>query len=568
MLCTRKRDRRLRHSLAPALVLACAGWLVSVGGRSSCNGQQPQADLKMFEKIRAAAEKGDASEQYMLAQIYEFGSLGVRQDPAKALEWYRKAAERGLVMAQVNVATHYQEGIGVAKDLREAYRWYRKAAEQGDAWGQWGVGLYYAAGWGVGRNYTEAVAWMRKAAEQGHFYHQWCLGNTYDDRDNVGTDPTEAVKWWRKAAEQGYREAEFKVGECYYRGDVVAMDAAEAVKWWRKAAEQNDAIAQCNLGTCYAYGQGMPKDYVEAVKWYRKAAEQNFAGAQVTLGCCYMRGDGVTKDYVEAYKWTLLAAAQGNEKSKEGVTILERVMTSEQIAEGQRLAREFKPHQISSPRGDGGDVGALRPEVSGTGFFISEDGYLVTNEHVVKGGNQVRLVTSAGLLTAKVVKLDTANDLAILKTEGKFAALPVASSRGVRLGATVSTVGFPNIGLQGFAPKLAKGEIAGLAGAQDDPRHFQISAPIQPGNSGGALVDERGSVIGVVVAKLSQKAALATSGQLAENVSYAVKSSFLLSFLESLPQVAAKLQEPKPRQRQFEDVVNQAQEATALVLVY
>ena len=131
-----------------------------------------------------------------------------------------------------------------------------------------------------------------------------------------------------------------------------------------------------------------------------------------------------------------------------------------------------------------------------------------------------------------------------------------------------ATVGFPNVGLQGFAPKLAKGEIASLAGAQDDPRHFQISAPIQPGNSGGGLVDEHGSVIGVVVAKLSQKAALATSGQLAENVNYAVKSSFLLSFLESLPDVAAKLKEPNPRGRKFEDVVKEAQEAAALVIVY
>jgi len=72
----------------------------------------------------------------------------------------------------------------------------------------------------------------------------------------------------------------------------------------------------------------------------------------------------------------------------------------------------------------------------------------------------------------------------------------------VRLGETVATLGFPNIGLQGFAPKLAKGEIAGLAGARDDARHFQISTPIQTGNSGGALVDERRNVVGVVVAKL------------------------------------------------------------------
>ena len=105
----------------------------------------------------------------------------------------------------------------------------------------------------------------------------------------------------------------------------------------------------------------------------------------------------------------------------------------------------------------------------------------------------------------------------------------------------MATVGFPNIGLQGFAPKLAKGEIASLSGAGDDARYFQISVPVQPGNSGGALVDERGNVVGVVSAKLSARAALATSGALPGNVNYAVKSSFLLSFLESVPEVSAKL---------------------------
>jgi S1-C subfamily serine protease len=129
-------------------------------------------------------------------------------------------------------------------------------------------------------------------------------------------------------------------------------------------------------------------------------------------------------------------------------------------------------------------------------------------------------------------------------------------------------VGFPNIGLQGFAPKLAKGEIAALSGAQDDPRYFQINVPVQPGNSGGALVDERGNVVGVVAAKLNVAAAVATSGALPENVNYAVKSSFLLSFLESVPEVAAKLKEPNTKDRKFEDVVKSAEQAAVLGLVY
>src|SRR5213596_4025071 len=106
--------------------------------------------------------------------------------------------------------------------------------------------------------------------------------------------------------------------------------------------------------------------------------------------------------------------------------------------------------------------------------------------------------------------------------------MPAAASRAVKLGGTVATVGFPNIGLQGFAPKLAKGEIAALSGAGDDARYFQISVPVQPGNSGGALVDDRGNVVGVVSAKLDAAAALTTTGTLPENVNYAVKSGFLL----------------------------------------
>jgi serine protease Do len=119
---------------------------------------------------------------------------------------------------------------------------------------------------------------------------------------------------------------------------------------------------------------------------------------------------------------------------------------------------------VPSTAGDslGTGIAKTRPESSGTGFFITEDGYLITNQYVAGNEAQVRLVTATGLITAKVVKVDAANDLALLKAEGKFLALTIAASRTVKMGSTVATVGFPNIGLQGFAPKFAKGEIASL----------------------------------------------------------------------------------------------------------
>jgi S1-C subfamily serine protease len=208
------------------------------------------------------------------------------------------------------------------------------------------------------------------------------------------------------------------------------------------------------------------------------------------------------------------------------------------------------------------------PTASGTGFFITDDGYLITNYHVVKDATKVRLVTSAGTIASKVVQVDQANDIALLKADGQFEPLPIVSSRTAQLGSTVATIGFPDPSLQGYSPKLAKGEIASLAGIQDDSRYFQISVPVQPGNSGGALVDDLGNVIGIVSAKLDESVALAASGALPENVNYAVKSSLILSFLESAPAVSAKLKTPNTAVEPFSDVVKSAQGAAVLVLVY
>ena len=274
------------------------------------------------------------------------------------------------------------------------------------------------------------------------------------------------------------------------------------------------------------------------------------------LGVCYAYGDGVPINDIEAYKWLNLAAA-GQER-----------MARAEIVEAQRLAAAFVPKKESHDSKPAISTTPNNPTATGTGFFITDDGYLISNYHVVKGATKVRLVTGAGLIAATVVKVDVANDRTLLKAGGRFAPLPIAASRTVKLGGTVATVGFPNIGMQGFSPKLAKGEIASLSGSQDDPRYFQISVPVQPGNSGGALVDAHGNVVGIVAAKLSARAALDATGALPENVNYAVKSSLLLSFLESVPDVASKLKEPVTVDRKFEDVVKSAQDAAVLVLVY
>jgi S1-C subfamily serine protease len=208
---------------------------------------------------------------------------------------------------------------------------------------------------------------------------------------------------------------------------------------------------------------------------------------------------------------------------------------------------------------------AKNESASGTAFFITPDGYLVTCAHVVKGATKFSLSLDR-LTEVKLVRVDEANDLAVLKAEGNFTALPIATSLNVRLGIPVATVGFPNTALQGLSPKFSKGEIAALTGVQDDPKLFQISVPVQPGNSGGALVDMRGNVIGVVSAKLSARASVATTGTLPENVNYAVKGSYLLSFLESVPAIGAQLQEPTKQELSAENIAALIQNASVRII--
>ena len=109
-----------------------------------------------------------------------------------------------------------------------------------------------------------------------------------------------------------------------------------------KSAEQGDPDAQYNLGSMFYVGQGVPQDYIQAVKWYTKAAEQGNADAQYSLGLMCTAGTGVTKNYVQAYKWFILAAAQGDPEAIKPGDSLKQRMTTDQIAEAQKLAREFR----------------------------------------------------------------------------------------------------------------------------------------------------------------------------------------------------------------------------------
>ncbi len=209
---------------------------------------------------------------------------------------------------------------------------------------------------------------------------------------------------------------------------------------------------------------------------------------------------------------------------------------------------------------DAGDLRAI-----GSGFFVTRDGYLLTNFHVVKDAEKIKVRYNHQVFEAKVIATDKTADLAVLKVEGgSFPALALSARDTVDLGQEVFTIGFPNIQMQGVEPKYTDGRISSLSGMQDDDTEYQISVPVQPGNSGGPLCDANAQVVGVVVARLNDLAVMQISGVVPQNVNYAVKAGPVRQLMRSV-----KGLDPVPAQGQKPaDPIKTVESATAMILIY
>ncbi|MDN3653603.1 serine protease [Thalassotalea ponticola] len=177
-----------------------------------------------------------------------------------------------------------------------------------------------------------------------------------------------------------------------------------------------------------------------------------------------------------------------------------------------------------------------QPETSkgiatGTGFFISNDGYVLTNSHVIEGSSNISIILNGKSVSATLVDHDPSNDIALLKVEEAVEGLPIELKTKTKQGTEIAVLGYPNIGLQGNEQKATFGYINANSGIQGDTRYFQISSPIQPGNSGSPMVTNQGVVIGIASASLNQSAAIRATGTLAQNVNYAVKIAYALPML-------------------------------------
>jgi serine protease Do len=205
---------------------------------------------------------------------------------------------------------------------------------------------------------------------------------------------------------------------------------------------------------------------------------------------------------------------------------------------------------------------------TGTAWPISSR-YVVTNSHVVPAGTKVTLVSFQGEeIPASAVLRDEANDIIILEVKAPHTlppALPLAQSQA-RLGASVFTIGFPRVDFMGKAPKLSIGVISGESGLRDDPGSIQTTVPIQPGNSGGPLLNMKGEVVGVVKSMLGIRDTADGNFYVLQTTSCALKIKCVQELVYQLPQKDGQVNFPPVFSNDLETLAGRIKDSILLVI--
>lgn len=403
-------------------------------------------------------------------------------------------AESGDVRAQVLLAQLLRNPANPQRSLEEAYRWFARAAEQNDAQAQFWLGTMHRLG------------------------------------ESVPRDVEQAVKLWQKSAEAGHPPAQAALAQALISGDGIAKDGAEGVRLARLAAEAGNSLGQSVLAQAYLKGEGgLPRNVGEFLRWTRAAANQGNRTSMELLAVGYHTGAGVPQDYVQAHMWANLAASRGSSRALKLRDDIAAKMTPDQIAEAQKAASRWRP--VVTAQGEAAPGNTKRRVATGSGFVVAS-GYVITNNHVIENCAEIRAPAHKAEL--KVLARDAKHDLALL--EGDLPSAQAAQFRmssAPRLGEAVIVAGYPLTDLLASSLNVTTGTISALAGPKNDAALFQITAPVQRGNSGGPVLDANGEVVGVVVSKLNALRVAMATGDVPQNVNFAIDGMVARSFVEA-----------------------------------
>ena len=302
-------------------------------------------------------------------ELYQAGKAAYDAgDYAKAMEYYRRAADAGSADGLRSIGNLYANGEGVEVDPKKAREYYDLAAAQGDAKSFYNIAILYQYGEGERQDTGKAVEYYLKSGEMG-FADAWtALAYIYQYGDGVEPDIGKAVEYWQKAADLGDTSVYAVLADLYYSGAGVEQDYARAAEYWQKAADLGVAQAYINLGMMYYTGEGVGQDYERAVTYLTQAAEQEDLTAMFMLGECCRLGQGLEKDPAKAAEWYRKAIEAGYDPDEKELETLKAAL--------------------------GEDYYVFFPEPEeGKDYFVRTAGVLTGNEQT--GSMDLRFYTSA-----------------------------------------------------------------------------------------------------------------------------------------------------------------------------
>jgi TPR repeat protein len=381
-------------------------------------------------------------------------------------------------------------------------------------------------------NYIKAVKYYRKACDGGFVGGCFMLALQYLSGSGIKENKLQASKYFDIGCKKGHLESCLSLGTMYEEGNGVKKNYSKAKNLYRKACNNGHDDACFNLALMYFKGKGSKRQPDTAMIYLKRLGNKNHTAAQRLIGYMYSKGIGVEKSYIKAYAWLNLAVSNGLQDAQIDVLELESIMTRKQI----RIAKKFNPISKSSseiPNESKKTIKKIQSNIpkvyTGTGFFINFSN-IVTNHHVVEKCSSINIVRGEYQSSAMIIVDDIRNDLAVLKTDKKNSKyLKFRSGKNIRIGEEIIVLGYPLGKLLGSGIKLTTGDVSSLTGLVNDATMMQITAPVQPGNSGGPLLDTSGNIVGVIRSRLEKT----LSGRSTQNVNLAIKSNILQILLDT-----------------------------------
>lgn len=393
-------------------------------------------------------------------------------------------------------------------------------------------------------DFSTAIAVFRPLAVDGNPDAQFQLGMMYQRGQGVQADLAEAMRLFHLAAAQNQVDSLVILGLRYITGRDVQANIAKGIEYLERASRRGSTRAMWVLGSVYMGNLGLSKNMAVATYWFQKAAELGDVWSQQELSRWYLDGENGDADIVMGNAWLgILAKGQRDPFDVQPIVVMPggwiirptaaekaeiaRLITNWRV--GQRLVREV----AKAPTSGSLRQRQLAKNSTGTAFFVNPAGVAVTNHHVVDGCTEVRVEGSSEAV--RVIAAEARSDLALLQIHGAptTAATIGAEPSRARQGDELVVFGFPLSAVLSSGGNVTQGVVSALSGMSNNRNQMQFTAPIQPGSSGSPVLNRQGVVIGVVAAKLSDQQMARATGQVAQNVNFAVGGQTLRTFLDA-----------------------------------